>query len=387
MARPRPVLITAAEAPHEGSHRPRTESWPVLGAALLTPVAAGLALLFLADPSPTRVLLLSSLRHHPTGAGHPADQPRAEQDAEIAATLFVSRETVKTHVRNILDKLDVRDRTQAVVPGLRTGNRVRRHGDFMIITSRSFSGTGAMFALDDTDLDGVVLDCGGGASSFVAETARTEVEPWRPTPSTRAAPPCSPTACAPIRSAPTLHCARTRSSTSGVGQARRNGTARCARAPETRSSPTCAAGRAAPGRRSAFTFRLADKSIDLVLCSHLLFTWADHFDSTWHRTAILEMSRVCRGEIRIFPLVHKGAGAPVAFLDPLRAALEAAHLTSELRRVPYEFQRGADRLLAVEKSGRSLAKPHEIPRSSRMRHDRDDADAGRHEPTSFARPG
>ena len=38
----------------------------------------------------------------------------------------------------------------------------------MIITSRSFREYRAMFALDDTDLEGVVLDCGGGASSFVA---------------------------------------------------------------------------------------------------------------------------------------------------------------------------------------------------------------------------
>ncbi len=36
-------------------------------------------------------------------------------NAEIAATLYVSVETVKTHVRHVLDKLDARDRTQAAV--------------------------------------------------------------------------------------------------------------------------------------------------------------------------------------------------------------------------------------------------------------------------------
>jgi DNA-binding NarL/FixJ family response regulator len=46
---------------------------------------------------------------------------RGQNNAEIAATLFVSRETVKTHVRNLLDKLNARDRTQAVVRAYELG--------------------------------------------------------------------------------------------------------------------------------------------------------------------------------------------------------------------------------------------------------------------------
>jgi DNA-binding NarL/FixJ family response regulator len=93
-------------------------------------VAAGDALLV---PSVTRRLIDEFVRIRPrhTVSGI-ADLTAREIDvlrliaagrsnAEIAGELYVSHETVKTHVSRILAKLDARDRTQAVIAAYQSG--------------------------------------------------------------------------------------------------------------------------------------------------------------------------------------------------------------------------------------------------------------------------
>jgi DNA-binding NarL/FixJ family response regulator len=87
-------------------------------------------------PSTTRRLLDQFIPHLPDpGAAPPpvldhlTDRERevlslvarGMSNAEIAGNLFVSEATVKTHVSRVLDKLQVRDRVQAVVWAYETG--------------------------------------------------------------------------------------------------------------------------------------------------------------------------------------------------------------------------------------------------------------------------
>lgn len=78
------------------------------------------------DPSlMQRVLQAQALRHNDVLTERETDVLKllanGLTNAEIAATLFVSEETVKTHVASILRKLNLAHRTQAAVYALRNG--------------------------------------------------------------------------------------------------------------------------------------------------------------------------------------------------------------------------------------------------------------------------
>jgi hypothetical protein len=213
----------------------------------------------------------------------------------------------------------------------------------MLVTSRSAAEYRAMFDLVPDDLAGPILDCCAGGSSFAAETGGGAV------------------AVDPAYALGRHDLAvRVRE---GLDEGDRMIERNADRfewawygSPGRRADMRRAAGelfladlRERPGRYVAGALPdlpLASGSVDIALCSHLLFTWAG-LGEEWHRRALAELVRVARREVRVFPVVVQGTGDPVAFLDGLRDELHACGHHTQLREVPYRFQRGGDRMLRI----------------------------------------
>lgn len=88
-----------------------------------------------------------------------------------------------------------------------------------------------------------------------------------------------------------------------------------------------------------------DRQFDLALCSHLLFTYSDHFSEQFHLDSIQELCRIAP-EVRIFPLL-KVSGEPSPLLPPVMAELVARGYQVEVQEVGYEFQKGGNKMLRL----------------------------------------
>jgi len=218
----------------------------------------------------------------------------------------------------------------------------------VLVTSRSFAEYLAFFSLEHACLPARILDCSAGASSFVAEARRRGVDAL---------------AVDPAYENPTRLLIEARAGVAGGAQliadnqdrfvydwygspsrrARMRRDALEAFVRDYSRSPERYLPAALPG------LPLETDSFDLALCSHLLFTWATHYDELWHLASLVELCRVAT-EVRVFPLVLQGTGEAVEFLPSLRDRLKRGFgINSNIVTVAYEFQRGAHHMLQLSR--------------------------------------
>jgi SAM-dependent methyltransferase len=220
----------------------------------------------------------------------------------------------------------------------------------VLVTSRSYDEYVAMFGLTRLELSGRVLDCSAGAAGFAAAAADQG---------------CRVVAVDPAYALDRQELARLgnedlvrgsaiaaahpdRFTWAWFGTPERRGELRMRALARFLLDLVRHPSRYVAGQLPQLPFR--DEGFDLVICSHLLFTWADTLGRAWHLAALREMARVGR-EVRVFPTVLQGAGDPVPFWHELMADLADAGLRAETRTVDYEFQLGADQMLVVTSAG------------------------------------
>jgi SAM-dependent methyltransferase len=219
----------------------------------------------------------------------------------------------------------------------------------MLISSRSYDEYLAMFALDAQDLSGSVLDCSAGAASFVTVARANGTRAYAVDPAyalsreqlARAVHDDLQRGTAIAEQHPDRFVWEWFGSREGRDRMRRAAGARFLAA--LAGSPSWLVAAELP--RLPFV----DRSFDLVLCSHLVFTWSDVLGPDWHRAALLELVRVAGREARVFPTVMQGRGDAVPFWAELMAALAEHGIIAEERQVPYRFQVTGDRMLVLSR--------------------------------------
>ncbi|BDT96462.1 hypothetical protein [Nocardia sputorum] len=216
-----------------------------------------------------------------------------------------------------------------------------------LLTGRSLDEYRAMFALTDDDLRGDILDCPGGAASFAVEAAALGARVVAVDPVYRL----------PAAELTALAAAELDHSTSHTtaaadhyvwgfygdlhGHREMRKTAAGRFADDLRVNPA----RYRFGALPALDF--PDRAFDLVLSSHLLFTYADRLDFDFHVAALRELTRLSRREVRVFPLVDHAGGQLDDLLDHVRNELRSSGIRSEVADVEFEFQRGARSMLRL----------------------------------------
>jgi hypothetical protein len=220
-----------------------------------------------------------------------------------------------------------------------------------LISARSFEEYQAMFALADGDLTEGVLDCPGGGAGFTAAARgrgieAVAVDPVYAMPADRLV---SRTTADLDRGSRFAAENAQRYVWNFYGDAAGHAQLRARSAARFAEDLLAHPGRYVAAALPSLPF--AEGSVGLVLSSHLLFTYADRLDRDFHLAALLELVRVSRGRVRVYPLVDQAGGELPELVDWLLGRLNASGVHAVVREVDYEFQRGARNMLELRRAG------------------------------------
>ncbi|WP_051852379.1 class I SAM-dependent methyltransferase [Streptomyces aureocirculatus] len=222
----------------------------------------------------------------------------------------------------------------------------------MLVSARSFDEYRAMFALSDDDLGQRVLDCPGGAASFVAEAGARGVDAVGVDP--LYGPERDVLGALALREIEHKHAYVADNAEGFVwdwfGTPERYTRLRAESARAFTADIAARPDRYVAGALPHLPF--PDRSFDLVLSSHLLFSYGAQLSEDFHLSALIELVRVARREVRLFPVVLHTSDHRYPALDQLRAALDALGVPSRLDRVDYAFQLGGDEVLVLDAAAR-----------------------------------
>jgi hypothetical protein len=93
-----------------------------------------------------------------------------------------------------------------------------------------------------------------------------------------------------------------------------------------------------------------DKSFDLVLSGHFLFTYAHKFEFPFILSSIKELFRVCSGDVRIYPLQMSSFKPYEGMSDLLYVLKKLYGIAWDIVPVPFEFQKGSNKMLCLTRN-------------------------------------
>jgi hypothetical protein len=93
----------------------------------------------------------------------------------------------------------------------------------------------------------------------------------------------------------------------------------------------------------------SDRHFDLVLSGHLLFAYGDYLSHDFHLKSLLELVRVSKGQVRLFPIRGRD-GSVYPEMDILRRELQAHKILSEIKKIDYEFLRNCNEIMVLNTS-------------------------------------